>query len=409
MTAPLSDVSRPSVLLYEPRIEGHHLSYLKFIAEDLENAGFLLTLAVDMSPAIFSRIREQLGDLLERVRLLPVCDDSGRRTHASPVDSVAACAISAGAKIAFLNNFDDIASSLLRRAAGGQLPPLTLRGRLGGIYLRPRFLAGRGLSPNRWLKWLGFRRLLNDGWFRQLLFLDRALPKQVKASWPDAPVHFLPDPYPDDFRADCSQARQHLGVPADRSVFLFYGGAYRRKGLYFAVEALLALTAETRVFLLFAGHQPEEAQTRRGLEQLARQGRARVIDRYVSDAEEKMLFAAADFVLLPYIRHFGSSGVLSRAAGAGKPVIASDEELVGQVVRERGLGLLFPSGNAPALARALLQALDPSPQQAESWRTALRAFAGQCSRVAFRKALLSTFGARPRPEYAAASFEQSRR
>jgi glycosyltransferase involved in cell wall biosynthesis len=398
MTSPLSGVSRPSVLIYEPRVEGHHLSYLKFITEDLASAGFPLTLAVDMRPAIFPRIREQLGDLLARVRLLPVCDESGRRTPADLADSVAACAASAGADIAFLNSFDDIASSLLRRAAGGQLPPLTLHGRLGGIYLRPRFLAGRGLSPNRWLKWLGFRRLLNDGWFRQLLFLDPYLRERVKASWPDAPVHFLPDPYPDDFRADGAQARQYFGVPADRRVFLFYGGAYRRKGLYLAVEAMLALTAETPVFLLFAGHQPEEARTRRSLEQLAREGRARVIDRYVSDAEEKMLFAAADFALLPYVRHFGSSGVLSRAAGAGIPVIASDEELVGRLVRARGLGLLFPSGDAPALGRALLQALNPSPQQVESWRAALRAFAGQYSRAAFRKALLSAFGATPSPD-----------
>jgi glycosyltransferase involved in cell wall biosynthesis len=245
---------------------------------------------------------------------------------------------------------------------------------------------------------LGFRRLLNDGWFRQLLFLDPFLPERVKASWPEAPAHFLPDPYPDDFRADGSQARQHLGVPADRRVFLFYGGAYRRKGLYLAVQALLALAAETPAFLLFAGHQPEEMQTRRGLEQLASEGRARVIDRYVSDAEEKLLFAAADFALLPYIKHFGSSGVLSRAAGAGIPVIASDEELVGRLVRERGLGLLFRSGDAPALGRALLQALNASPQQVESWRAALRAFAGQYSRAAFRTALLSTFGARPTPD-----------
>ena len=41
-----------------------------------------------------------------------------------------------------------------------------------------------------------------------------------------------------------------------------------------------------------------------GLEQLVQQGRARLINRYVSVTEEKNCFAASDVVLLPYLNHF---------------------------------------------------------------------------------------------------------
>jgi glycosyltransferase involved in cell wall biosynthesis len=383
---------RPHVLLYDPRVEGHHLSYLHFIAEDLLQAGFPLTLVVDRRPANFARIEEQLGALLSRVRILGACDESGRLAGGSPVENVALCVAQAGAEIAFVSSFDEIASGVLRRAAFGWLPPAALHPRLSGIYVRPRFLATRGLSVNRWLKWFGLARLLNGGWFRQLLLLDPFLQAQVKARKPGAPIFFLPDPFPDDFVTDGAEARKRFGVPADRTVFLFYGGAYRRKGLHLAVEAMLALPAQSLAFLLFAGHQPPEARTRRDLEKLCREGRARVIDRYVSAEEEKLLFAAADFVLLPYLGHFGSSGVLSRAAGAGKPVVASDEELVGRLVRECGLGLLFPSGNALALSGALAQATVASPQALAGWRDALDGFAAQHSRASFRRALLSAFG-----------------
>ena len=40
----------PHILVYEPRVEGHHLGYLKAITEDLLGAGFRLTLAVDRRP-----------------------------------------------------------------------------------------------------------------------------------------------------------------------------------------------------------------------------------------------------------------------------------------------------------------------------------------------------------------------
>src|ERR1700722_680428 len=58
------------VLLYEPRTEGHHVSWLKFITEDLLSADAQLTLAVDRRPEREAKIREHLGDLLNQVTLL---------------------------------------------------------------------------------------------------------------------------------------------------------------------------------------------------------------------------------------------------------------------------------------------------------------------------------------------------
>ena len=65
--------------------------------------------------------------------------------------------------------------------------------------------------------------------------------------------------------------------------------------------------------------------------------------RYITDQEEKLGFCACDAVLLPYIGHIGSSAILSRAAAAGKMVIASDEGLIAKRVRKHGLGRLFPT------------------------------------------------------------------
>ena len=46
----------PALLLYEPRVEGHHPGWLRFITEDLLSAGYPLTLAVDpQAPAVDRR------------------------------------------------------------------------------------------------------------------------------------------------------------------------------------------------------------------------------------------------------------------------------------------------------------------------------------------------------------------
>ena len=384
-------------MLYEPRIEGHHLVWLKFITEDLLSANWPLALAVDTRPTSYERVQKRLGSLLEQVTVLPVYDESGQKTGGEGVASVANCFERSGAQQVFLNTFDEIASSLLRRAGLGRMPPKSLHGKIGGIYIRPRFLAQHRFSLNEWLKDRGFARLMREGWLKPLLFLDPWINGKYHARYPQTQTFALPDPSPDNFLAEQEPARRHFRIPPDRKVFLFYGGAYRRKGLHLAVEAFLPLPKDSQAFLLCAGQQPDDTSVKEGLETLVREGRAQVLSRYIFEEEEKQLFAACDIVLLPYIRHFGNSAVLSRAAGAGKTVIASDEELVSRLVREHRLGLLFPSGDAVALRQAILSVTRASTDEQARWKAAALSFAHKSSRAEFRRILLEAFGPPGKP------------
>ena len=116
------------------------------------------------------------------------------------------------------------------------------------------------------------------------------------------------------------QAREILKIPLDKFVFLNYGIGDKRKGLHLVIQAMLEASHESRLFLLCAGQISRNNTIRSGLDKLETLGHAKVLNRYVSDVEETLCFCAADAVLLPYINHFGSSGVLSLAAGAGKMV-----------------------------------------------------------------------------------------
>jgi len=385
--------ARPHLLLYEPRTEGHHLGWLRFMVEDLLSAEWRLTVAADLRPDCEPVIREHLGNLISAVTLVNAYDATTQRPGGGNTSAIAHRLRESGANHVFLCAFDEIASHCWRRAALGMVPPTELRGRFGGIYHRPRFLVAPWWSPNRWLKQVGFERWLRRGWVRPLLFVDEYLARELQARFPGAPVFFLPDPCPPGYDGNRAAARQHLNLPEKRCVLLFYGGGYRRKGLHLAVGALLELPVEAPVFLLCAGLQNPTGETARGLEQLVRQNRARLVNRYVTVAEEKELFTASDVVLLPYLNHFGTSGVLSRAMAAGKPVIASDEQLLGRLVREHGLGLLFLSGSVPALCECIRRAVQLSPEATSRFVTAARAYAERYSRGAYRLALLNALGA----------------
>lgn len=394
MTPPRSSQSA-DLLLYEPRSEGHHLVWLKFVTEDLLAASWRLALAVDTRPVAYERVQRRLGPLLDRVSVLPVWDKSGKKIGGNGGQSVANCLEQSGARQVFLNTFDEIASPLLRNAALGRMPPNFLWGKMSGIYVRPRFLVHRGLSPNAWLKYLGFARLMRGGWLNHLLFLDPWITEECRARFPQSPVFALPDPCPDNFMTEAGPARRQFQIPEGRKVFLFYGGPYRRKGLHLAVDALLRLPDDSKAFLLCAGQQPDNPQVREKLSKLVNRGRARVIERYIFEDEEKALFATSDVVLLPYIKHFGNSAVLSRAAGAGKMVVASDEELIGRLVREYRLGLLFKSGDAAALLKAILFATTVTDDDKAQWRIAATAYAAKSSRAEFRRVLAETYGDAP--------------
>lgn len=377
------------VFIFEPRVEGHHLGFLKVVVEELSDAGYRLTLAINTSDEPYAKINAAMPDVLQRASIVSATDGSD---GGATVGGIAALFSRSQADLAFLPNLDEIGSAMLRRAAFGLMPPASLRGRLGGIYHRPRFLAVLGFSPNQHLKAAGFARLLRGRYFSHLLLLDPYLQRQLKSREPDAPVFFLSDFFPADFSADRAAARRQLGLPENRRVFLFYGAGYRRKGLGLAVQAMLATADEVPAFLVCAGKQPVDSEVARGLDALVARGRARVVNRYITDDEEKEFFAASDIVLLPYLKHFGISGVLMRAIGAGLPVVVSDDGLVGRLTRERGLGILFRSGDAMELRGAIERAAQASPEEMARWRASVCADAANWTRDAFREAMLNSFG-----------------
>ncbi|HTZ39968.1 MAG TPA: glycosyltransferase, partial [Syntrophales bacterium] len=387
----LATAAARHLLIFENRTEGHHLHWLRYITDDFLTTGSTISLALDYRPETKDRIHSHLPGLTDKISILSIYGKNGNLRGGGVVNALAACLEESGADDVFVDNLDEIASGCLRRAAVGINPPRSIRGRLSGVYFRPRFLANSLWPPGNILKEFGFRNLTRRKWFNRVFFMDEVLQETAQRRYPGQKFYFLPDPWDGTFLYDQAEARQKLGIPPDRFVFLCYGIGDRRKGLHLAVRAMLEPPVDPGLYLLCAGGLAPDAETARGLTALKEQGRATVLDRYVSDAEQSLCFCASDVVLLPYIGHFGSSGVLSLAAAAGRMVISSDEGLLARRIKENGLGWVFPSGNAGELKTRMHDALQLGSNEMAEFHKAAQLYAGTCSREAFRKALLAPF------------------
>src|SRR6516164_10399243 len=102
------------LLLYEPRTEGHHLGWLRFITDDLLSGNVPLSIAADLRPGSRERVEQALAGVLNEIKLISAYDKNGKRHLGGKGRSVAHCLKASGAKNVFLCALDEIASHCWR-------------------------------------------------------------------------------------------------------------------------------------------------------------------------------------------------------------------------------------------------------------------------------------------------------
>ncbi len=373
-----------SVLVFEPRSEGHHVPWAALITKTLVDAGRRTILAHGPDADQLARIEATQPGVLDSVVRHPIAPDR-RPTGRSALEALARAVETHRPDRILVANLDEFAPSTFRRACLGHRLPPAVRGRLRGIYIRPRPLdPGQGGLRVALMR-MGLERLARRGEIERLGVLD----ENLVASGPrfGIPLEWIPDFWTPAPEIERDEARRRLGVPDDATALLFFGVPHRRKGLDLVATAMTN-RAPDRAFLLVAGRQRDDPKLRRALAGLEEQGRAVVHDRYLSDHEMAEAFEACDRVLLPYRAHYGSSGVLSQAAAHGRPVVASDHHLLGRRVREGGLGVLHRDGDAESLSHAIGESVDAEPGVEAAWRRGLDRWRARTTQAAFGEAIL---------------------
>jgi glycosyltransferase involved in cell wall biosynthesis len=152
-----------------------------------------------------------------------------------------------------------------------------------------------------------------------------------------------------------------------RYTFLFLGSMAPRKGCLEVLRAMQQMTVDelSQIRLRFVGKFRAEATAYRSevfnaignLKEKCPAIDIEVEDRYIDFSEMDAELMVADCVLAPYLGFFGSSGILGHACRVEKPMIACEEGLLGELVRELEVGLTVNPRDSGALANCLRVAL----------------------------------------------------
>ncbi len=186
---------------------------------------------------------------------------------------------------------------------------------------------------------------------------------------PNAKIAFHPHPIYPFFGEQThprKKAKEHIGIPIDRRVILFFGIVRPYKGLKYLIEATARLIDKgINAHLLIAGEFWEDKS--QYLHQIKRLGVSNYItidDRYIPNEELGWYFSAADIFVAPYSGGT-QSGAVTLALGFGLPVVLT--ETIAQGLPQGDFNLrIVPSNNVVALAQAMEESIQNLPSTHES-------------------------------------------
>jgi glycosyltransferase involved in cell wall biosynthesis len=166
--------------------------------------------------------------------------------------------------------------------------------------------------------------------------------------------------------------RERLGIPADRRILLYQGSIQEFRGIEESIEAVTLLDRCVLVVIGYGYHRPalEEMVRRRGLDD-----RVRFFGPIPND--ELLYYTASADVGLCVIRgqslsyRWSMPNKLFEYMMAGIPIVASDFEEMGRVVREEGVGTVCDPDD-PASIAAAVRAIVDDPAAEARFRAATR-------------------------------------
>jgi glycosyltransferase involved in cell wall biosynthesis len=157
--------------------------------------------------------------------------------------------------------------------------------------------------------------------------------------------------------------------PSNMLNVLYFSYLSRSKGVFVAFEAAAIFLKNNRNAAIILAGPLENDQVAVALEKLQEQypGQVRYLG-YIEDANARAaIFRGADIFIFPTLRDvFGL--VLLHAMAEGKPIVASREGTIPEIIKEGETGFLFEKGNAAQCAGAVERLLSD-----ESLRTRLGA------------------------------------
>jgi hypothetical protein len=149
------------------------------------------------------------------------------------------------------------------------------------------------------------------------------------------------------------EARDHLGIPKDKLIFLCFGSPHLGKDWEVMYSALSSMSD---VFLLQVGDQ----RFNDGFLDLSKKydmsNRIMIVDRYISEEEKPYYFFSSDAVILSYTKaFFSNASSLWESCRFQIPVLVSDNVQLRDFMKYHIPGIIFEAQNAISLRESIVR------------------------------------------------------
>lgn len=237
--------------------------------------------------------------------------------------------------------------------------------KVSGIYFRPNFHYTLDLrfGSSAWQKKIVLKKALQTRQLHTLFCLDHSAVAPIQQLGPNKQIKPLNDPIKwvptdKDFK---QKAKQRCQIESGRKVFLLLGHLDSRKGIEPTLKALSGLTPleAQQVALIIAGPiQPEyRATIEAHIASSPKEVQIITIFENLNEPWMQVFCDLSDYILTLYQKHVGMGSTIIRAALSEKPILSSDYGYMGQVVKERRLGIVVDSSSPEAICGAFRKAL----------------------------------------------------
>jgi glycosyltransferase involved in cell wall biosynthesis len=230
----------------------------------------------------------------------------------------------------------------------------------------------------------------------RIFVLDPFAQSYAEKNWSTTKYITIPDPVGPDPGNPASAFPTRKRDGDGRRVLLLCGELSRRKGVLVVLRALAKLEPhylrQLRLRLVGPIHGPERDILLQELSYMRQNhGSADITlaDRFCTGDEFDGCILESDVVLTLYERSFGSSATVIRAAVFGRPVIATDQGLVGRLVQVHRAGAVVNVRDLSAVARAFRNFIDCGVIEEFDAETALE-YANSCAPTVFAVRMLAS-------------------
>lgn len=183
-------------------------------------------------------------------------------------------------------------------------------------------------------------------------------------------VTFIPHGHFLDFADlhDKIESRNHLGIPVDKKVFLFFGQIKKVKGVGNLLEAFGELCQKRDdLYLVIAGSVWKDSfeEYQKIIDEYHLDSKHLKTDiMFIPDEEVGYYYSAADIAVLPYLDVY-QSGVIQLTYAYSKPAVATAIAPFMEIVEDGKSGFICKPNNSDDLARVMDQAANVDDQTLE--------------------------------------------